>query len=668
MSQTTPIQFSQKMKTEFQDRVKRFRSLSPQEKQKYSKAYEEQVAYEDRFLGNSRICHTDGKGSILGISVSELTGINNDKILEKLKYNFYDYAMMEEIRCMINTIIDIKDGDSVSERARIHHFLDNLKRFGTPSAYNFALKGDINSNKVVEHEKAYNQFNGNMVVIKCPREPHNAKELIHELVVGTGALNELRKYIPNFSMVYDAYYCSAPVIDEKNKEVISWCMNTDNPVSYVIYENVNNPMSFRDLTEDKTPGIAKRFLMYMAQVGLAEYLAEALCGFAHLDAHNENWLLRDFVDGSKIPGGVFFIPYYFRDRLFYIPSPGRIATAIDYGMSRVILKDGTKVGKLDSSGFFPSIGIETEEATAVSDIHKLLCFMTRDAAINENQELFEAAGMLLGGYFYDKVDINYDELIYILVNQWDTRYHIDAKNVREKGWTMDGFIEYLDAFSRGVYELTLFYDKVPEGGLVFGTFEANSVNPEITKKELGLEISGIPTLFDLSQNPNNEKLRKAALANIMTIVNDERNSLLTILNETHHAYYVLNPNRNEVEESLDIAIQSVNDFARIVDGCYNLKEKLREVSVVQPILKSKSLAGLKREIENKLDSNIEYINKIKDTVMSNYQNIQMVIFGTIKQDVLSEADMEKYASDKLFNLYDKYNKIVISLRKLGFKL
>ena len=666
MIQTTSIELTNKVIKDFNDGIYRLKRLSQKEREKYVKKYEDQVKYEDRFLSNSRICHTDGKESVLGISISDLTGIKLDTILKKLKYNFYDYTMMEEIRCMINTIIDIKDGDTDSERARIHHFLESLKRFGTPSAYNFALKGDIKSNNTIKHDKPYHQFDGSMVVVKCPREPSNAKELIHELVVGVGALNELRKYIPNFSMVYDAYYCSAPVVDDTNKEVISWCMNSDNPVSYVIYENVTNPIPFKDLAKDKTSECSKTFLMYIAQVALAEYLAEEMCGFAHLDSHNENWLLRDFVDGTKIPGGFFYIPYYFRDSLYYIPSPGRIATAIDYGMSRVVLKDGTKVGKLDSSGFFPSIGIETEEATAIADIHKLLCFMLRDSVLEKNVDLTKTIGMLIGGYFYDNVDITDDELLYILEKQWDTRYHINAKTVKEREWTMDGFIVYLDAFSRGVYGTTLFYGKVPEGSLIMGTFQANSISPEVTKKELGIEISGIPTLFDLSQNPSNETLKKAALSNIMKIVNDERNTIRTILNESHNAYYVLGRTRKDIEDSLDIATHSANDLAKIVDGYYNLKEKLKEVSIVLSTIKSKSLNVLREEIETKLSSDTEYINKIKDTVISNYESIQMVIFGEIKPDVLSESDMENYSKDTLFNLYDKYNKIVTSLRKLGF--
>ena len=116
---------------------------------------------------------------------------------------------MEEIRCLINTIIDIENGDGISERKRIQHFMETLKRFGSPSAYNFALKGELTTDS---NNKNYHKITGDMFVIKCPREPINAKELIHELVCGTKALNNLRQYIPNFSYVYDAFYCDAPIV------------------------------------------------------------------------------------------------------------------------------------------------------------------------------------------------------------------------------------------------------------------------------------------------------------------------------------------------------------------------------------------------------------------------------------------------------------------------
>lgn len=658
------ISYTKEFSNKFKQGLEKTRKLTREEKAKFSKIFKDQVIYEDKFTTNSRICHPDGKGSLMGISVTELSGAHSKAIVDNLKYKFYDSNMMEEVRCVINTIIDIQNNDGISERARIHHFLDGLQRFGAPSAYNFALRGDIkakaddNSN-----DKGYHQFTSDMIVIKCPREPINAKELIHELVCGVGALNNLRKYIPNFSYVYDAFYCGAPVVNDKSKEVVNWCMNVDNPVSYVIYENVTNPIAFGDIAKDKKSGVAKEFLMYMGQIALAEYLAELLYNFAHCDLHGDNVLLREFTDE------LFYIPYSFNNEVYYVPSPGKIATFIDYGMSHIQLPDKTNVGKLDASGFFANVGISPFDTTAIADIHKLLCFVVREALIKQNEELLICSASLLFGYFYDTElvidDKTIDNIMIIIEGQFEGRYHVDPDTVREKGWNMTSFIEYLNKFSQQLYQLTLLNEKIPEGSKVLGDFFVERPpSKEEIKDELNIKIPEIPSLFDLSQNPNNKSIKEAILKNIKVVVHEERNAIQSILNDTNHSFFVIPVDADKFEKQINDYVESIDNTADVLNGCYKLKEKLKEIKFAQQFLKSKSLDSLIDEAQRKLDEDVNYIKRIKSSIVENYKKLQYFIFGKQKSEKLTEQEIDTYGTHKFFNIYDKYTKVIDTLSKL----
>lgn len=655
MSINNVISYTNEFSNKFKRGVEKARKLSRDEKNKYVKIFKEQVDYEDKFAGNGRICHPNGKESLMSISVTELSSANTKAIIDNLKYRFYDHNMMEEVRCMINTIIDIQNNDGASERARIHHFLDGLQRFGAPSAYNFALKGDIKTEN--NDEKGYHKFTGDMVVIKCPREPINAKELIHELVCGIGGLNNLRKYIPNFSYVYDAFYCGAPVVNDETKEVVNWCMNTDNPVSYVIYENITNPIAFGDLAKDKKQGISKDFLMYMGQISLAEYLAELLYNFAHCDLHGDNVLLRGYTEET------FYIPYTFCGNIYYIPSPGKIATFIDYGMSHIKLPDGTDLGKLDASGFFYNIGISPFDTTAIADIHKLLCFVIRESIIQENEELLQCSALLLFGYFYDS-DIDMDKIMYLINEQFDARYHVDPDTVREKGWNMTDFTMYLNEFSKELYGVTILNESIPDGSKIFGEFFVESPTQEEIKQELNIKIPEIPSLFDLSQNPDNKEVKNAILKNIKVVVQNERNIIQAILNDTHHSFFVIPNEFSKFEKEIKNYNDSIDNCADVLNGCYKLKEKLKEIRLAEQILKIKSLSSLVTQAQEKLDEDISYIKRIKPAIQENYTKLQNFIFGAPKPGPLTEKEMDTYGSHKFFNIYDKYAKVIDTIKKL----
>lgn len=673
MSVNNIVAYSEEFSQRFNSDIQRYRNFTPTEKSEYKKIFDIQTQFEDRYVIESRICHPSGHESLLGISVTDLSGINRESIINNLRTKFYDHNLMEEMRCLINTIIDIEDGDGVSERARIQHFMESLKRFGSPSAYNYALIGGIKAeeHKTKDDHLPYHKYTGDMFVVKCPREPVNSKELMHELVCGTAALNNLRQYIPNFSYVYDAFYCDAPIVNDETKDVISWCMNSENPVSYVVYEAVQKPKAFGDIAKNKKPHVSKNFLMYIGQVSLAEYLAEILYNFTHCDAHGDNVLISEYQPETQNGEPLFYIPYSFQGKVYYTPSPGGIAMFIDYGMSRVVIPGGNDdqgicLGKLDASGFFSSIGISPFDAMAVADIHKLLCFILRNAVIEENRELMSCVGGLLCGYFYGNETPTEDEIISLLTIQLDARYHVPPEIVRSKGWNMIGFIEYLDIFSIK-YDVKILnnLEDLPENSKFFGDIMENiTPTPIEIKEELSIVPAKIPSLFDLSQNPTNEELRRSTIANIKMIIKIEASSIHRIMDDLTHPFHVINPDVSKMDENLSIFTTSIQDIAEILSNCGKLKEKLKELRIAETLIACPEIDSLISEVDSKLKMNIQYINKLKNAINENYQTLQKFIFGRIKSGPLSEDEVSKYGEHKYFNLYDKYNKVISILNSL----
>lgn len=649
MSESLAINLSNYVRDEFYGGMDKY--LSNEYKRKSKNIYDKQVYYENQYMMENRICHTDGHNSLLGISVSEITGINKDFIIDNLKNNFGNYTLMEEIRCIINTIIDVKDGDTKSERERIHHFMSDPKRFGAESAYNFALKSDFTSNSQI-YDKSYHKFNSDTVVIKCPREPVNIKELIHELVIGIGALNKLRVWIPNFSYVYDAFFCSAPVINDENKEVLSWCMNTGSPVSYVIYENIQDSVSFDDFIDGRTQN--NDFLMYLGQISLSLYLAEYKYGFAHCDCHTGNVLLRNFYEKD------FYIKYYFDGNEYYLPCPGKIATFIDYGMSHAVLDDEFNIGKLDVTGKYSNIGIPTNDGTAISDIHKFLCFCLRLSIGKHNEQLYIMLSQILGGYFYNNINISYDEIMYILNEQWNCRYHVPPEIVRKLEWNMKDFILFLDKYTKNTYDFNLLNESVPEGFKMFNEFNYLSKSINKVKEEIGIEISEIPTLFDYYEATESKKdLIKNRIDNNLNLVisneNDEIDHKLSYTDQL--AFYVIT---NEEILDLEYAIASIDNLSKIVDITFELYEKIK---LYKSVGSAFNIVELNEKVKLKFRNKKEYISLIKDTLFNNFRLIKIFIFGEEKNGPLTETELSNISGNKYYNLYNKYNTTIDTMLK-----
>lgn len=633
--------------------------------------FNSQVAYEEAYKESSRVCHADGSGIIPGVRVEDLSGIHKKEIIEKLKYQFYDYNLMSEIRCIVNLIIDIKDKNSESERSKIHRFIGNPKRFGEKSEYNYAMRTDLITND--DYGKKHDTFDGEMLVIKCPREPSSAKELIHELCVGVRLL-ELRKYgCCNFSMVYDAWYCGAPVVNDETNEVNNWCMLSNNPVSYVGYEMVNGGVPIKTIAYDKSDKVEIKTAQYLMQVALSGYLAEMICGFQHNDEHTGNLLLRPYPfvtrdsNGNVIKEEIkpFFKYYYFNGKECFIPTPGEIVTYIDYGMSRCIMEDGTSIGKLDASGGWKnSYFADPDDGNCIGDMYKLICFLLEEAYIQENDPLAIFLIKLLNNYFYRDSVIDVDIIYRALDIQRDNFYLLPLPVIREKGYNITDFVLYLNEMTMDDYNFKLLYEQAPEGASIFG-FKSHFETLEEIKVAIGLGVAEIPSLYELatavtSDSPNLEIVKNNIIKHIDEVVHNETVGINSFLNNNDpSAFFMLDPGRSNIENEIEIASRNIEDVAKIATNCYSMIEKLKVYSICKGIIDNKALYNLIFKCQRRLTRDTSYIERIKNTLMENFKHIN----EAMKKPRANSNDV-----DPLFNLSDKYEKTISALRKMNINI
>jgi hypothetical protein len=672
---------------EYENIRKYLRNMKPREKVLFNKRAKEifnsQVKIEDDFITKHRICnhHDDKKENVV-----EIEDLEQQNIITKLKYEFYNYDYMEEIRCMINKIIDIENGDVQSERARIHHFIGDLKKFGSNSAFNYAIKG-----KIEDSDKPY-KIVGDIVVAKCPRVPFTAKELIHELCIGLNGLNNLRKSnsdrpgIPNFSYVYDAFYCSAPIVNENNKEIIEFCMGGDNQVSYVLYENINDSISFRDFTNIIEPGISgKNYLLYLMQISLSLYMANKECDFTHYDCHTENILLRNYDDKP------FMIQYKFEDQLLYIESPGKIATFIDYGMSH-IKTDNLNIGILDSSGIENVFGINTLNSNVMLDIHKFLCFNLNESQMCDNKDIIILSTLLLQ-YFYsddfdksnvynfrnfssegvklenvEDSDFNFDNYISNddLMRQFKLRFHVTPNVLRDKGWNLKDFILHLRDSYIYYFNDDIFVKETENN--IFGKFKSSlSKKEEKEGKKEKVKVSDKLSFFDLLQFKDDTEYISKFKKNISLVISDESIIINKLLSFKHHGtLFVIDEEYLNDTDHKKSYIHDIEQIAELINIFSQLVEKKKEVDFCKTIIVDKEIESMSKMLGDRIHENLLFLRHIKSTLVSNFSIISKSIFSYPLDHIATEKELnDSHAQDNInYNIYDKYEKVILIVKEL----
>lgn len=629
----------------------------PRNTQESVKAYKDQVEYEDRLMTSNRICHPSGRDSLMGISAADIDKSNLDVLLDYVQNNFYDRSVMETFRCMLNTLIDVENGNKESERARINKFLEHLKRFGAPSAYGFPLRGQIRTTST-GHE-----LKGDLVVIKCPREPSNSTELIHELCVGLNGTNKLRDKnadgtpgVPFYAYLFDAFYCSPPVVNDENKEVVEWCMAGENPVAYVIYENINDAFGIGELATKNDEKTIHDFIlaMILSAVGLKH--GEETIGFTHCDFHDENNLFR------LVSNGLMTIPLPYNGTTKHFLSSERIPTFIDYGMSRITTIDGTHIGKLDASGGFKNVGISVDETNAIADMHKLLCFMLLKAFLAQNYVFADVVFALLG-YFYGTNSTTYQDMLNLVVYQHPFRYNFPASYGKAKGWNLGDLIEHMCGIYKTFFGRDAYYSTKIDGIPVFGV-DTKIITPAVVKKDVIPEKVEIPTFFELANtNGDKSEIVRKILAHWDTVYLQECGELdrycvdnlnLTLLN--------IPLNEKIFREHKEACKQSAVTIATELSYLNRLSDLNNIYVKISPFLGADKLKHF-------IDKSYFYINKylrdllaIKDGIITGYLFLEKLIFGKELGRAMTREEFEFASNSEYFEIYYKYEEIVKIIR------
>jgi len=275
---------------------------------KYRKDLDENLTKQKRneeyLIKNTSQCST----SELDLLRDRIPGLKAQELKRNSIKKLYNAEAMKGTMCAIDSIFYTSPYDVGSSKLndRIRLYIHNLRNVGDESLDGYALLSDFENVK-------------DMFILKVARDPKD-DTLLHELVIGLHGTNTLRKYIPNFAYVYGGFKCSPPLIDPVTKKVVTWCLNNDNPVNYVIYENISPAVSMEKYLETCT---GQEFLQAYLQVLYSLRTAEIAISYSHYDLHTANVLIRT-LDIPK-----FQLVYNTENGLEYL-STSMIATIIDY--------------------------------------------------------------------------------------------------------------------------------------------------------------------------------------------------------------------------------------------------------------------------------------------------------------------------------------------------
>lgn len=262
-----------------------YSSLGAREKE--SKEEQEQITAERKLVLQATPCSlasptsTDYKSftdtSKVGIR-GKAPYIDTAKVGELARNRFYDQAVMDMMVCVLDSVVFLPgDGPldgGLTSAERVRNWIKKVRQIGGESVEGYAMLATLGQAE-------------DLFVMKAPRDP-SSEGLNHEVVVGMYGLNQLRRFVPNFSQVYGFISCSPPLINPEDKKAISYCIG-DTQTTYVIYENISGAVSAGDFVETAT---AKEWLEVYLQALLALREAYLRCGFTHYDLHSGNLLVQ----------------------------------------------------------------------------------------------------------------------------------------------------------------------------------------------------------------------------------------------------------------------------------------------------------------------------------------------------------------------------------------
>jgi len=265
-------------------------------------------------------------------------------IIDVINSRWYNFESMQHVICAIYAYVINTTGSTTN--VHIRRKLDRMEKIDIVSAVGMLYYSRDRT-----------------LVIKTASETFDNEGLIHEYFITLAVLNDLRKTIPNFSMILGRFNCSLPL--NYGNVPFAYCRNIPSS-NYLIYENVKPSISFPKFM---TLASANILLISFYQIVLALHTAYEHCRFTHYDLNQGNIVVRlptsETPNFARLKG--FFIPYRHPTRGNILLTATGIMTFIDYGYSYVEYK-GKSYGKYDLGKY----GIEANHPFPMHDIYKIL--------------------------------------------------------------------------------------------------------------------------------------------------------------------------------------------------------------------------------------------------------------------------------------------------------
>ncbi len=393
---------------------------------------EAETAENDQTLDEMRIIRVTGAGCITGnpraIVQTDITPIPPAAVAEGARYRFYDHKFLQAVACNFQFEYSyVNDVNRWGRSNMLQQYITDLKVIseGTADGMVFSAKyGDL----------------ADVIVIKTPFNDTYNLSTFHEFFIGALFTNQLRQWIPHFVFILGVFRCSRPVRDPTNPmNVTTYCTerrstkltvalppdelellqqserqvdeyldvgnyaeakslmkliesrysveamdkSEDNPINYLVLENIRGGMSLFQYIQKRNPSIPN-LLGCLIQLSTALEMALKRFDFCHYDLHSSNILLR-FINDDEIlirtGNRRTFVPigYGKEDGSRYFIETDYIPTIIDFGRSHVrhvhpITKELSHYGYFYGQHF----GVYPDRSRPAYDLYKLVGFLVLD--------------------------------------------------------------------------------------------------------------------------------------------------------------------------------------------------------------------------------------------------------------------------------------------------
>jgi hypothetical protein len=338
-----------------------------------------------------------------------MVGLKGDVLKDYLIKQPQNPDVLKATMCLVDSLFYSSPYDvgSLYLNNRIKLYIHNLNQIGPDSIEGYAMTADFENVK-------------DMFIVKSAKDPKN-DNLQHELIVGLYGTNKLRQYIPNFAYIYGGFKCSPPLIDPETKKVVTWCLNNENAVNYVLYENITPAITLAKYIETCS---GKEFLNAYMQVLYALRTANKIIDYTHYDLHYENIYMR--VPKTQNAETISFeVPYETERGVEYIITKN-VPTITDYSYSHIKYKqEGEEEQHFGRSKLIP-FSIYPYRSWIMHDLYKLLMFCLMGAIKYNNSSVITEATKIFR--FFN----NSEDPIVAVEKQWTVRFAFPLTDLTNK--------------------------------------------------------------------------------------------------------------------------------------------------------------------------------------------------------------------------------------------